>query len=167
MARQEEDQNLEKFGLDVLTLAVLAILITAPIGALGIGLAGPRLLDRQVKGQNTFLTAPSLHRGLRSQLSVCLSRTSDLPKMYFCCTAAVSRRKLAAFPALRVSVCLFGESVAVPFVSCHDVTSQQKSQRAEPQPLAAMGLVERERRPWRASSDEPMGAALWTSSVVM
>lgn len=54
MAREEEDQTFVKFGLDVLTLAVLAILITAPIGALGIGLAGPRLLDRQVKGQNTF-----------------------------------------------------------------------------------------------------------------
>lgn len=54
MARQEEDQIFVKFGLDVLTLAVLAILITAPIGALGIGLAGPRLLDRQLKGQNTF-----------------------------------------------------------------------------------------------------------------
>ncbi|XP_029696343.1 sodium/hydrogen exchanger 9B2-like isoform X3 [Takifugu rubripes] len=50
MAREEEDQNFVKFGSDVLTLAVLAILITAPIGALGIGLAGPRLLDRQVKG---------------------------------------------------------------------------------------------------------------------
>lgn len=54
MAREEEDQTFVKFGLDVLTLAVLAILITAPIGALGIGLAGPRLLERQVTGQNTF-----------------------------------------------------------------------------------------------------------------
>lgn len=51
MAREEGDQTLIKFGLDVLTLAVLAILVTAPIGALGIGLAGPRLLARQVKGQ--------------------------------------------------------------------------------------------------------------------
>lgn len=50
MAREEGDQNLVKFGLDVLTLAVLAILITAPTGALAIGLAGPRLLARQVKG---------------------------------------------------------------------------------------------------------------------
>ncbi|KAI4798063.1 hypothetical protein KUCAC02_023601 [Chaenocephalus aceratus] len=49
MAREEGDETLIKFGLDVLTLAVLAILVTAPIGALGIGLAGPRLLDRQVK----------------------------------------------------------------------------------------------------------------------
>ncbi|XP_037614888.1 sodium/hydrogen exchanger 9B2 isoform X2 [Sebastes umbrosus] len=49
MAREEEDETLIKFGLDVLTLAVLAILTTAPIGALGIGLAGPRLLARQVK----------------------------------------------------------------------------------------------------------------------
>lgn len=51
MAREEGDETLIKFGLDVLTLAVLAILTTAPIGALGIGLAGPRLLARQVKGQ--------------------------------------------------------------------------------------------------------------------
>lgn len=52
MAREDGDEVLEKFGLDVLTLAVLAILTTAPIGALGIGLAGPRLLARQVKGDD-------------------------------------------------------------------------------------------------------------------
>ncbi|XP_040887586.1 sodium/hydrogen exchanger 9B2 isoform X2 [Toxotes jaculatrix] len=51
MAREEGDDTLIKFGLDVLTLAVLAILTTAPIGALGIGLAGPRLLARQVKDE--------------------------------------------------------------------------------------------------------------------
>uniref|UniRef100_A0A3B4Z6E0 Mitochondrial sodium/hydrogen exchanger 9B2-like n=1 Tax=Stegastes partitus TaxID=144197 RepID=A0A3B4Z6E0_9TELE len=51
MAREEGDEASMKFGLDVLTLAVLAILTTAPIGALGIGLAGPRLLARQVKGE--------------------------------------------------------------------------------------------------------------------
>nr|XP_046237395.1 sodium/hydrogen exchanger 9B2 isoform X2 [Scatophagus argus] len=48
MAREEGNETFIKFGLDVLTLAVLAILTTAPIGALGIGLAGPRLLVRQV-----------------------------------------------------------------------------------------------------------------------
>lgn len=32
--------------MDVLTVAFLAILITAPIGALVIGLAGPRLLQK-------------------------------------------------------------------------------------------------------------------------
>lgn len=53
MAREIQDPILEMYGLDVLTLAVLAILTTAPVGALGIGLAGPRLLDRQVKGQPT------------------------------------------------------------------------------------------------------------------
>ena len=53
MAREKGDETLMKFGLNVLTLAVLAILTTAPIGALGIGLAGPRLLARQVKGQHT------------------------------------------------------------------------------------------------------------------
>uniref|UniRef100_A0A668AB63 Cation/H+ exchanger transmembrane domain-containing protein n=1 Tax=Myripristis murdjan TaxID=586833 RepID=A0A668AB63_9TELE len=51
MAREEGDEQLIKFGLDVLTLAVLAILTTAPIGALGIGLAGPRLLKRQSKNE--------------------------------------------------------------------------------------------------------------------
>uniref|UniRef100_A0A3P9DTE2 Sodium/hydrogen exchanger 9B2-like n=1 Tax=Maylandia zebra TaxID=106582 RepID=A0A3P9DTE2_9CICH len=54
MARKEGDEALIKFGLDVLTLAVLAILTTAPVGALGIGLAGPRLLARQVKGQQAY-----------------------------------------------------------------------------------------------------------------
>uniref|UniRef100_A0A3P9DJT6 Sodium/hydrogen exchanger 9B2 n=1 Tax=Maylandia zebra TaxID=106582 RepID=A0A3P9DJT6_9CICH len=48
---------LDMFGLDVLTLAVLAILTTAPVGALGIGLAGPRLLARQVKGQQAYTSA--------------------------------------------------------------------------------------------------------------
>ncbi|XP_058480590.1 sodium/hydrogen exchanger 9B2 [Solea solea] len=53
MAREEGDEAMVKFGLDVLTLAVLAILTTAPIGALGIGLAGPRLLERQIKEETT------------------------------------------------------------------------------------------------------------------
>lgn len=57
MAREEGDQTAVRFGLDVLTLAVLAILITAPVGALAIGLAGPRLLDRQVKGQGSRCSA--------------------------------------------------------------------------------------------------------------
>ncbi|XP_042153765.1 sodium/hydrogen exchanger 9B2-like [Oncorhynchus tshawytscha] len=50
MARVEGDEVLVKYGLDVLTVAVLAILTTAPIGALGIGLAGPRLLTRHPEG---------------------------------------------------------------------------------------------------------------------
>ncbi|XP_072232574.1 sodium/hydrogen exchanger 9B2 [Leuresthes tenuis] len=61
MAREEGDETLMKFGLDVLTLAVLAILTTAPIGALGIGLAGPRLLARHITAEDTEgeATAPS------------------------------------------------------------------------------------------------------------
>uniref|UniRef100_A0A7M4EZH7 Solute carrier family 9 member B2 n=1 Tax=Crocodylus porosus TaxID=8502 RepID=A0A7M4EZH7_CROPO len=43
-ARAQQDEQLEKYGMDVLTIAFLAILITAPTGALGIGLAGPKLL---------------------------------------------------------------------------------------------------------------------------
>uniref|UniRef100_A0AAQ6AHW1 Cation/H+ exchanger transmembrane domain-containing protein n=1 Tax=Amphiprion ocellaris TaxID=80972 RepID=A0AAQ6AHW1_AMPOC len=61
MAREEGDEALMKFSLDVLTLAVLAILTTAPIGALGIGLAGPRLLARQVKGEHTNVFETSVH----------------------------------------------------------------------------------------------------------
>lgn len=52
MAREIQDETLQIYGLDVLTLAVLAILTTAPVGALGIGLAGPRLLVQQVDGQS-------------------------------------------------------------------------------------------------------------------
>ncbi|XP_039206624.1 sodium/hydrogen exchanger 9B2-like [Crotalus tigris] len=45
-AREQADKQLEKYGMDVLTVAFLAILITAPIGALIIGLAGPKLLHK-------------------------------------------------------------------------------------------------------------------------
>ncbi|XP_025071451.1 sodium/hydrogen exchanger 9B2 isoform X1 [Alligator sinensis] len=45
-ARAQQDEQLEKYGMDVLTIAFLAILITAPTGALGIGLAGPKLLQK-------------------------------------------------------------------------------------------------------------------------
>ncbi|KAK7929220.1 hypothetical protein WMY93_005615 [Mugilogobius chulae] len=46
MARTNKNTELEKYGMDVLTVAVLAILLTAPIGALIIGLSGPRLLQK-------------------------------------------------------------------------------------------------------------------------
>ncbi|CAI5669726.1 unnamed protein product [Oreochromis niloticus] len=64
MAREEGDEALIKFGLDVLTLAVLAILTTAPVGALGIGLAGPRLLARQVKEETEGEATPSYRNGV-------------------------------------------------------------------------------------------------------
>nr|XP_033812723.1 sodium/hydrogen exchanger 9B2 [Geotrypetes seraphini] len=44
-ARHRGDEQLEDFGMDVLTVAFLAILITAPIGALIIGLTGPKMLQ--------------------------------------------------------------------------------------------------------------------------
>lgn len=46
MARSIGDKQLEEYGMDVLTVAFLAILITAPIGALIIGLTGPKMLQR-------------------------------------------------------------------------------------------------------------------------
>ncbi|KAI7810680.1 putative mitochondrial sodium/hydrogen exchanger 9B2 [Triplophysa rosa] len=46
MARSKNDLELQKYGMDVLTVAVLSILITAPIGSLIIGLLGPRVLQK-------------------------------------------------------------------------------------------------------------------------
>lgn len=46
MARKKGDTTLEGYGMNVLTVAVLSILITAPIGAILIGLCGPYLLQR-------------------------------------------------------------------------------------------------------------------------
>ncbi|XP_066488537.1 sodium/hydrogen exchanger 9B2 [Tiliqua scincoides] len=46
IARGQEDQKLEQYGMNVLTVAFLSILITAPIGALIIGQTGPRLLHK-------------------------------------------------------------------------------------------------------------------------
>ncbi|XP_041838616.1 sodium/hydrogen exchanger 9B2 isoform X2 [Melanotaenia boesemani] len=46
MARTKDDKLLQKYGMDVLTVAVLAILLTAPVGALIIGLSGPHMLQR-------------------------------------------------------------------------------------------------------------------------
>ncbi|CAO2600109.1 Sodium/hydrogen exchanger 9B2 [Lemmus lemmus] len=45
-ARVHGEKQLEAYGMDVLTVAFLAILITAPIGSLLIGLLGPRLLQK-------------------------------------------------------------------------------------------------------------------------
>ncbi|XP_043825446.1 sodium/hydrogen exchanger 9B2 [Dromiciops gliroides] len=50
-ARTHGDEQLEMYGMDVLTVAFLAILITAPIGSLLIGLLGPRLLQKAEQNQ--------------------------------------------------------------------------------------------------------------------
>ncbi|GCB80888.1 hypothetical protein scyTo_0022093, partial [Scyliorhinus torazame] len=46
MARIRNNKTAADYGLIVLTVAFLGILITAPIGALIIGLLGPKLLDK-------------------------------------------------------------------------------------------------------------------------
>lgn len=48
LARQKgfTGQIEEDFGIQILTIAVLSILITSPIGAIGIVVAGPRMLHR-------------------------------------------------------------------------------------------------------------------------
>ncbi|XP_022785420.1 sodium/hydrogen exchanger 9B2-like [Stylophora pistillata] len=50
LARQKgfTGQIEEEFGILILTIAVLVILITSPIGAIGIVLAGPRMLERSL-----------------------------------------------------------------------------------------------------------------------
>lgn len=61
-ARSHGEQQLEEYGMDVLTVAFLAILITAPIGSLLIGLLGPKLLqkaehqkeDEEVQGETSI-----------------------------------------------------------------------------------------------------------------
>ncbi|XP_054846395.1 sodium/hydrogen exchanger 9B2-like [Eublepharis macularius] len=45
-ARDKHDPELEEYGLNILTVAFLSILITAPTGALLIGLMGPKLLHK-------------------------------------------------------------------------------------------------------------------------
>ncbi|GFR63527.1 mitochondrial sodium/hydrogen exchanger 9B2-like [Elysia marginata] len=50
------DADLIKLGEEVLMLAVLVILITAPIGAVGIALSGPRLLKHCPKTQTIEVT---------------------------------------------------------------------------------------------------------------
>jgi hypothetical protein len=51
LARTENPQDTRKLELasHVLTIAVLSILVTAPLGAVGIHIAGPRLLGRVVQ----------------------------------------------------------------------------------------------------------------------
>ncbi|XP_069599759.1 sodium/hydrogen exchanger 9B2 [Ranitomeya imitator] len=46
MARNTGNQQFEAYGMDVLTIAFLAILITAPIGALIIGMTGRKMLQK-------------------------------------------------------------------------------------------------------------------------
>ncbi|XP_043088586.1 sodium/hydrogen exchanger 9B2 [Puntigrus tetrazona] len=68
MARSAGDEQLENYGMDVLTVAVLAILITAPIGALAIGLTGPKLLQQDTHTLDESESESSHADGLESKL---------------------------------------------------------------------------------------------------
>ncbi|CAL8072025.1 unnamed protein product [Orchesella dallaii] len=61
LARQQgAGASAEKLGLEVLTIAVLSILVTAPIGAVAIMLFGPKLLSKDteiISGESKNLTA--------------------------------------------------------------------------------------------------------------
>uniref|UniRef100_A0A671WV32 Cation/H+ exchanger transmembrane domain-containing protein n=1 Tax=Sparus aurata TaxID=8175 RepID=A0A671WV32_SPAAU len=60
MARSRGDKVSENYGMDVLTVAVLSILLTAPVGALVIGLAGPRLLQKPKNSASGERVKPTL-----------------------------------------------------------------------------------------------------------
>jgi len=47
LARTSGNKEFEDLGLQVLTLAVLSILLTAPLGELAVILSGPRFLTKQ------------------------------------------------------------------------------------------------------------------------
>ena len=57
-ARKFKKPEWEPMGREILTLAVLSILITAPLGAFSIVFLGPRLLEKQEQ-QNTTMKAPT------------------------------------------------------------------------------------------------------------
>ncbi|XP_039206627.1 sodium/hydrogen exchanger 9B2-like isoform X1 [Crotalus tigris] len=58
-AREYNDKKLEKYGMYIVTIAFLAILITAPAGAVIIRLTGPRLLRKTTKGNEDALAIDS------------------------------------------------------------------------------------------------------------
>lgn len=60
MARNKKDLQLQRYGMDVLTVAVMAILLTAPVGALIIGLAGPHLLQKPKSSVSGERVQPTL-----------------------------------------------------------------------------------------------------------
>ena len=48
----DANDQLVEYGIQIVTLAVLAILITAPLGAIGISLTGPRFLSQKKNEEN-------------------------------------------------------------------------------------------------------------------
>jgi hypothetical protein len=58
MAREIKSAECEAYANSVLIVAVLAILITAPVGATFITVLGPRLLDKEPTGTPESNTAP-------------------------------------------------------------------------------------------------------------
>jgi len=51
-ARKKGDATMIGYGQIILTMAVLSIIITAPIGAAAIAISGPRLLTRTVDNKD-------------------------------------------------------------------------------------------------------------------
>ncbi|XP_067301488.1 sodium/hydrogen exchanger 9B2 isoform X1 [Pseudorasbora parva] len=68
VARSSGDEQLQIYGMEILTVAVLAILITAPVGALAIGLSGPKLLQQHTHTLDQRECDSSHVDGLESKL---------------------------------------------------------------------------------------------------
>lgn len=81
MARAKDDKELQKYGMDVLTVAVLSILLTAPVGALIIGLSGPRLLQRPKNLACGERVKPNLSAFFLGRSSTLLLSSSDLSSL--------------------------------------------------------------------------------------
>lgn len=86
MVHSAGDGQLQYYGMDVLTVAVLAILITAPIGALAIGLSGPKLLqtyttthqDTNRHGEKSSKSTLKIHSHLHSRQHACLCTSTHM-----------------------------------------------------------------------------------------
>ena len=81
VAREIHSEEYASYGMSVLVVAVLAILITAPVGATFITLLGPRLLDKEPTATPESNTAPSIQNNGRGGSSAqwgSLKRCYDL-----------------------------------------------------------------------------------------
>ncbi|XP_060707674.1 sodium/hydrogen exchanger 9B2-like [Hemiscyllium ocellatum] len=78
MARIRNDKTATEYGLSVLTVAFLGILITAPIGAVIIGLLGPKLLHKSNQQdsdhgeglESKTMTSYEHHQGVENEIEV-------------------------------------------------------------------------------------------------
>lgn len=74
-----EDQLMIKYATNILTIAVLSILITAPIGAIGITFTGPFLLNKVAPGEDCAKEEKPLSNMLSNNTENDETRREDYP----------------------------------------------------------------------------------------